>query len=279
MDGLMSEFWIHLAAAKQISQQLKRTCLPGSHSERLVNISTFLSIISDTTNNSLEPIPWLRRAARYRDIIIGESHGLDFTYGITATLVNYIHRTTQLSRQMNFYLLQGDPPPADLTSEVEGLLKDMLSWDIRHENMEAFADCDPVTVLITTKHICAFAQSIRIYFYTRLLPCTPSEMTSCIRSVAENLSEIEKLKETTGYNSVLTATITWPGFIASCEAMPDERSVWYTWWMGMLDYRIGNINDLWSVVQQAWELRDQSSNETPAWAPILRRDGKRILAI
>ena len=275
----MSEFWIHLAATKQISQRLRSKSHVGSRSERLINIASFLTIISDTTDLNLEPIPWVQQTSTLKDVVFGDGHGLDFTYGITATLANFIHRTTQLARHICFYLLPGDSPPIELTSAAEDLWNEILSWDITQENLEVFSDCDSVTVLIATKHMLAFAQSIRIYFYTRVLPCPPSEMTSCIRAVAEILGEIERIKERTGYNTVLTATITWPGFIASCEAEPDSREAWSSWWTSMLDYRIGNINDLWTVGKEAWSSRDQGVNETPGWAPILRRDGKRILAI
>lgn len=285
MDGSMSEFWIHLQAAKQISQRLAGKVKADSRAGRLVNISRFLRIISDTTDWSLGAIPWRPDASGDdndgQDMISGVGHGLEFTYGITATLASLICRITRLARHMSFYSLPSNPPaPAGLLSACEGLLEELSAWEIAQERLPSFADSDDVTILIATKHILAFAQSIRIYYHTKIVPwAAPSKMASCIRTVARHLSEIESIKEDTGYNAVLTATVAWPGFIASCEAEPEEREVWREWWARMLKYGIGNISNLWSVVNDAWSLRDSGTNETPAWAPILRRSGKKILAI
>jgi hypothetical protein len=102
-----------------------------------------------------------------------------------------------------------------------------------------------------------------------------------IDRVARHLIEIEEIKSRAGYDHNISATITWPGFIASCEAERGHcREVWYRWWHGMLQYGIGNIAELWKVVQQAWAIRDNEGlKETPAWVPVLRRSCQRILVV
>ncbi|KAI1373804.1 fungal-specific transcription factor domain-containing protein [Hypoxylon crocopeplum] len=281
VDGPMSEFWIHLEASRSISRQLKGNFEPSSHGERLLNISRFLRSIADTTNANLDRLPWLGTDNAHADIDIfsDDSDGLEFTYGITATLANFIRRATLLSQHISFYLLDGKSLPADLVSACDDLFRELSSWHIGQETLLSFSQCDEVTVLLATEHILAFAQSIRIYFHTRVSMCSQADMASYVQDVATHLNEIEAVKKKTGYKTVLAATIAWPGFIASCEAEPAARDVWHQWWNSMLEYRIGNIRDLWSVVKDAWALRDQGVNETPAWAPVLRRSRKRILAI
>lgn len=104
-------------------------------------------------------------------------------------------------------------------------------------------------------------------------------MQDLITKVASDLESIEIIKQTHHYDSQLTAPITWPGFIAACEAAPDQRGIWRHWWEGMLKYRIGNIAHLWRVVKDVWAARDEGDRETPAWMGVLRRERKRILAV
>jgi hypothetical protein len=46
-----------------------------------------------------------------------------------------------------------------------------------------------------------------------------------------------------------------------------------------LQYQIGNIAHLWTVVKEAWASRDAGLREVPAWMAVLRRTGKRVLAV
>ena len=277
----MKEFWIHLNATKPIVERLKRHVQPNTHIERLVNISSFLSIISDSTDMNLEPMPWPGSYKFYREglVLTSDGDGLMFTYGITPELATCINAATMLSRHISYHLARSDVLPEDLTLEIENLLRRLESWSIESEILESLMECDDTTVHLGKLHIMAFAQSTRIYLCTRVLPFTPAQLSPHVREVANYLTEIEDLKARTGYDSVLTATIAWPGFIASCEAEPQDRDDWYHWWGSMVNYGIGNISALWKVVQEAWRLRDSGLRETPAWLPVLRNAKQRILAI
>ena len=74
------------------------------------------------------------------------------------------------------------------------------------------------------------------------------------------------------------APIVWPGFIAACEAGPEQRPLWRVWWIGVQRYSIGSIGVLWGVVQEVWEMRDEGEREVPGWRAVLKRNGRRVMS-
>ena len=107
-------------------------------------------------------------------------------------------------------------------------------------------------------------------------------MPDLVQRVAEFLTHIEYIKAThmANVDAKVTASVTWPGFIASCEAESGHsREMWCQWWETMLQYQIGNIAHLWVIVKDAWALRDAGCREVPAWMAVLRRTGRRIIAV
>ncbi|KAF4119431.1 hypothetical protein GMORB2_4773 [Geosmithia morbida] len=305
MDGHMDEFWIHLDATRALVRCLQHRVPPGSSGEHLVNIARFLRIISDSTDVTLAPVAWTTpsREAGF----VGGGRSLEYTYGITARLALLLSRAGRLARSAAYYYATPTGRAAELplafTQACDALLADLTAWHISQETLPSFSESDDVTGLLAAKHIHAFAGSIQIYLYARVVspavaaatspsaawPSSASRlllgsrMTALGHAVVGHLADIEAIKARTGYAAdTPTATITWPGFIASCQAGRDPalRAAWTKWWRQMVGYGIGNIHDLWSVVQQAWALDESEPSELDVpWAAVLRRTGRRILAI
>ncbi|CAG9947780.1 unnamed protein product [Clonostachys rosea f. rosea IK726] len=279
LDGQMNEFWIHLDATKGLVRNLRQHVLPGSQAEHLINISYFLRTLSDSLDVSNEPLPWSRDIYN-APLFLGDGSTLEFTYGVTAKLAGFIRQTCILARNTAYYRSNDTDLPDEFLAAREQLLARISEWHISQEPLVSFSKSDDITLLLISKHILAFATSIRIYYHTRVLPCDQDTLQFLVRSVASQLTEIEDIKKRTGYNVIPTATISWPGFIASCQASASDRPVWAKWWNQMLEYRIGNISNLWTVVQETWALQDSELDDgEPYWAVVLRRRGTRILAI
>ncbi|VUC32605.1 unnamed protein product, partial [Clonostachys rosea] len=279
LDGQMNEFWIHLDATKGLVRNLRQHVLPGSQAEHLINISYFLRTLSDSLDVSNEPLPWSSDVYNM-PLFLGDGSTLEFTYGITARLAGFIRQTCILARNTAYCKSHTTSPPNEFLAAREELLARISEWHISQEPLVSFSKSDDITLLLISKHILAFATSIRIYYHTRVLPCDQDTLQFLVRSVASHLTEIEDIKKRTGYNVIPTATISWPGFIASCQASASDRPVWAKWWNQMLDYRIGNISNLWAVVQETWALQDSElHDDEPYWAVVLRRRGTKILAI
>jgi arginine metabolism regulation protein II len=281
MEGSMTEYLVHLDGVNKICDQLRDGDQSIELDQRLVTISSFLTVLSATTSIDLLPMPWPTKNAfsHSRSNIFNDGWGLEITYGITATLANYLQQITTLSQHISYFISQSLPIYPTLLSACHDFSKTLSSWSIESENLSSLpaANCN---IFLAKSHILAFAQSLQIYFHTRVLPCTDAEMAQYVQCVAEYLTEIEAVRvQQEGNKLDLTASIMWPGFIASCEAGPDARDVWHQWWNGMLKYQIGNISKLWVVVKEAWAMRDEGLKEVPAWMPVLRCTGTKILAV
>lgn len=290
----MSEYWIHLDGVESLARQLRDQAQGSPNLDRLITISSFLSTLADTTSIELPSIPWTEadldhRSLQHSSSVVG--YRLEFAYGITPALAELMRRMVRLSQNISYYVSESAVFPPALISACNSLSDALSQWSIDSEPLvHLFTGPDTATstkarrdftLQLATHHILAFAHALRVYYHTRILPCTPCEMTQFIDRVANHLTAIEEIKARAGYDSNIAATITWPGFIASCEAARGQsRDVWYRWWASMLKYRIGNMAQLWEIVQEAWALRDNEGvTEVPAWMPVLRRSGKRILAV
>jgi arginine metabolism regulation protein II len=286
MEGSMGEFWLHLQGLERLAKQLQQQGKLSPLVDRLITNSTFLSTIADTTTLDLTALPWSNDtpppAIPYHTLPHSDFI-LEVTYGITPSLADLMRRIVALSRHISFYVSTNEPFPTALTSACTDLSDAISQWSV---------DCEPLSRLypssnnepalrMAQKHFSAFVHGLRVYYHTRILPCPPAQMSHYVSQVAQDLMALETIRTQAGYDSNVAATLTWPGFIASCEANKGpDREVWYQWWGGMLRYRIGNIAQLWKVVQEAWALRDeQGSTEVPGWMPVLRRSGKRVLAV
>ena len=213
---------------------------------------------------------------------IWTSDGLIFTYGISKTLLSIMQCMVTLSEHLAHCFQESCDPPQPLLIACEEVYSTLLQWFTRSEAMlyASVDEEDPVQLLRARYNLLAFAHALKVYYHTRLISCSAMEMRVCVREVAHCLTQIELLKADGGSGTNFGATVSWPGFIASCESEPGrQREVWYVWWGEMIKYGIGNIAGLWKVVQEAWRLKDEGGTETPAWMPVLREGGFRILAV
>lgn len=283
VEGSMSEYWIHLDGVHRLLEGLQAQGVRSVNMKRLIIISSFKFTLAKSTLLDLPPLPWYDTSGSSNSCPddLAESSVLELTFGITQMLADIMRRMVLLSQHISYYASVSAPPPHSLATACSEILEVLENWSI---DMEPLAELRTgtgrdVTLKLARCHILAYAHSLRVYYHSRICPCTPSKMASHVERVAQDLVELETLKVRTGYASA--ATICWPGFIASCEAEAGHpRDMWYWWWKGMLRYRTGNIARLWEVVKMAWDLRDKEGlTEVPAWMPVLRRTGIRILAV
>lgn len=289
MEGSMSEYWIHLDGLERLARQLRDDGKASPIIDRLIANSAFLSTVASTTSMDLPSIPWQDDNIDLGDLedeLSGVHHGLEVTYGITHSLARLMRQIVKRSQNISYYVSQDMALPETLVNACTNLSEAISHWSIESEPLSQLflLDSNPhsnTSLLLARNHLLAFAHGLRVYYHTRIFPCSEPEMSYYVDLVAQRLISIEEIKSEAQYDSNVAATITWPGFIASCEAKQgQEREVWSRWWNGMLRHRIGNIPHLWNIVQKAWALRDdEGSTEVPGWMPALRVTGKRVLAI
>lgn len=247
----------------------------------MINICNFLHVISESTNWSLVPIPWeatppislVAAPCFYRD------GTLEITYGTTASHVELISRITNLARAIRSCEIHSISPFPELRMASERLAIAVESLVTIQDIAGIPEDHDEHARNLLKQHIEAFAIGIKVYFHISVRSCGQERMDGLVHEIACKLNAIEEQKQSTGKHYAKTATIAWPGFVASCEARHDQRDPWRRWWSGMISYGIGNIEALWGIVQESWRLRDAGSAVTPAWLPVLETKQKFILAV
>jgi arginine metabolism regulation protein II len=247
----------------------------------MTNICSFLHVISESTNWSLVPIPWEESSTAAAAAMppFYEDGTLETTYGITASLAALIFRITKLAQSIRYYNVHSiDPPPA-LQVACESLAVSIGSLPTRQDAAGIPQDCDEHVQILLMEHIDAFALGIKVYFHVSVVSCSQERLDKLVQEISCKLNMIEEQKQSTERRYAKTATILWPGFVASCEARKDHRDLWRRWWSDMVSYGIGNIEALWNIVQESWLLRDAGSEMSPAWLPVLRAKEKFILAV
>ncbi|RDW63186.1 Zn(II)2Cys6 transcription factor [Aspergillus mulundensis] len=277
MEGSMTDFWIHLDGCKKL-----RFLLPKQGNNQLRTICSFMSTLSRSTDPWLPPKPWKQQE---NSPFLPDDSNLECTYGITATLASYMDLVIRLSQHLRYYHTNDLPLPPPLEHAISTLHSALISWSIAKEPLMSVAEGDAETFSLVQCHILAFHAGIVIYFYTvtgwTRTPDSRSILCHYNNICVTNLLSAEALKTTygsqAGWNAM--APIVWPGFIAACEAVPEERPLWRIWWVGVQRYRIGSIEVLWEVVQEVWDIDENSSDANePRWMSVLRRNGRRVMS-
>lgn len=279
MQGEMNELWTHLSASMQLGEILRPTAGQRPRSRRMIDICTFLHIIKDTTQWDSMLSPWNSRKTVFTESSFFESGVIESTYGITTILAALIERITDLARSVQFYNTHAIDPPADFQTACAHLSNATESLPTSRNSTGFSPDCDERTTIVSDIHLDAFALAIKVYYHACVRPCSPAQMDDLVHHVLRKLEAIEAHKRLTEAQHVRSATIAWPGFIASCEARQGTREPWVRWWADMQGYGIGNINTLWNIVQECWRLRDENPNVTAVWMEALRTRNKFILAV
>lgn len=73
-----------------------------------------------------------------------------------------------------------------------------------------------------------------------------------------------------------TAPMSWPAFVAACEAT--EREPWVEWWNRVQGYKVGNFKRQWLVIRELWGIMDEDMTVV-TWRDALRKSGKLVLPI
>jgi hypothetical protein len=92
------------------------------------------------------------------------------------------------------------------------------------------------------------------------------------------MNEAEDLKLCLIKDSSVPAPLTWPAFIASCEAIGEYRQRWNEWWVRVEKYRLKSFSKQHSIVQQVWKKLDRSESLTD-WRDALVEMNFRIIPV
>lgn len=210
-------------------------------------------------------LPWTGRSDRLaaaEDRVIQSSGCYEYVYGITPTIAAALSQTCRLAEHLVYFRQNnrdGINIPDCILEACEELGNTLQSWQFEHEDITSIPRSDVLGFSILTHQAKAWHAAALVYYCTRIQGAEPIDLARETNLVLEHLLTAEEIKSKAGTmkKKEHLAPITWPGFIASCNALKDKRDAWKEWWQHMLAYKIGNIEKQWDIVQKIWEKLDQ----------------------
>ncbi|CAG8890083.1 unnamed protein product [Penicillium egyptiacum] len=280
MDGGMSDHWIHLEAGIKLQASRHYAMLVSHETCLLNNICKMLHLFGQTTLPHRTPKPWpgydyVPRGADFHSL----EPSIEFLYGITISIAGAIFRIYRLSQYVACYRSQGQEYPQTLLEACETLADDLGSYTINSELFSTIdsSEAEAHMVDIARAQAKAFHNAALIYYYRSIQQCARSCLHQEQQAVLTAMNEAEDLKVSFGKHTSFPAPITWPAFVASCEAVGEERRSWDNWWSRLEVYGMRNYHRQYGTVRSIWAKLGE--DETRDWREVLDTVGLRILPV
>jgi arginine metabolism regulation protein II len=280
MDGGMSDHWIHLEAGIKLQASRHYAMLVSHETCLLNNICKMLHLFGQTTlpHRTHKPWPGYDYVPRGADFYSLEP-SIEFLYGITISIAGAIFRIYRLSQYVACYRSQGQEYPESLLEACETLADDLGSYTITSELFSTIdsSEAEAYMVDIARAQAKAFHNAALIYYYRSIQECARSCLHQEQQAVLTAMNEAEDLKVSFGKHTSFPAPITWPAFVASCEAVGEERHSWDKWWRRLEVYGMRNYHRQYATVRSIWGKLGE--DEIRDWREVLDTVGLRILPV
>lgn len=234
-------------------------------------------MLSRTTSLKLEPpslpsdhISFLDRIPHFHS----DERSIEHIYGITPTLGNLLEKTCQIAEYLTLY--QSNHTPYFLISASEELKYELCAWDIDSEPFYSITPEHGTMLEIARCQARAFHSAVLIFYYRAVENFNPIDLEDEVMFIWQNLTDAENLKGNFMGGERRAAPMSWPAFIAACEAT--DRQPWAEWWARVQSYGMGNFTKQWRVIQELWNFMD-TDNEVTSWIDALKQSGELILPI
>ncbi|KJR83601.1 Zn(2)-C6 fungal-type DNA-binding protein domain containing protein [Sporothrix schenckii 1099-18] len=292
----------------------------GSANSQIYSICRFLTLLARTTspvivarpwatdeekeggkNSSGEPATATFNVPNFRD----SERAVEYMYGITPALGNMLAKTCQMAEHLAYYQQMAQACPGvrilrTLQQACAALGDELAAWTVDDEPFRLIEDDENEAGQHTMREIArcqarAFHGAVLLYYYRtlqtyglhdrRAAPVSV-DVHSQVQIIWAQLTTAEDLKDAyyARFHGGLkrTAPMSWPAFIAACEAAPADRPLWVVWWERVNGYRIGNFARQWQIIQDVWQLQELAGLQGHGrigWREALARTGKLVLPI
>lgn len=279
MSGGKTDSVVHIKGATQFRKSQARRETAGHNTQQLNEISAFFSLIESTSALESDPSPWLNQGHCF---FHGEPepeyfaplpvYCFEYQFGITPTIATAIQETCRLADHLTFYSNVKEPVPSGLLEACETLDQTLLSWTLEIERETYISSTDTELLSIFVHQANAWHRAALIYNSRRIHHRSREDLVDEVARVAHHMHAIEDVKVRSNADMASrVAPMTWPAFVASCDALGSERDTWREWWERVQCYHIANYSRQWEVVQRVWEARDSERGaESADWIDILR---------
>ena len=276
IDGGVTDHWIHLEAARSLQKSRKKLSLTSRQTQQLNTICSMLCLFAQTAIYNHSPLPWQPNVlAADEGMQDGFPVCVEFLYGTTSALTVAMFKTLRLSQCLNFYGNQ--PLPEALLEACEDLHDELLSWSIETECFSTIETTDVNMMEMMRAQAVAFYNSTLIYYYRSIQKCHRRDLQKEQHEVLAAMNLVEDIKAAARDQRYWAAPVTWPAFVASCEAIDLDRDAWAKWWDRTQHYRMSNYVKQKSIIDSIWARLD--SHSTTDWREILSSMGVRVIPV
>lgn len=194
-------------------------------------------------------------------------------YGIPASLLQLITRTTNLEREMENqkYYVAGEALSAESIRTLEHDICDWKMPALQDEHMSSDTESRGVIAhLVKAVH-----SALMVLFYRRIRNVHPLALQHYVKSTIQSLKEYE---EKSAVSEVPNTSIVWPGFVVGCEAMSERDREEISSWLLRSAQKSGlrSFDVARKIVTEVWAA--QKATDTVATKEqIIGKDNRVLL--
>ncbi|KIW64181.1 hypothetical protein PV04_09134 [Phialophora macrospora] len=304
MEGSLTGFFAHLHGCHEIRYLWTlRSAQAGSmrpRARQLEICSIFMDTIALTTANHLD-IMFGFPAYSTKPILLDTPFTtadifLEHTYGVTPSVASMVYVTNKIwlyaQSRTNFQ----DLSPCEVDDSLKSLTEQLDTWSPASESYASVAVDDNSTNSLLRCLSTAFHCAARIYFLSCFRVHPSRHDPSMLAHLSElTLAALEQSYHARPAKSRAGASLSWPAFVAACEAPPTAWQRWTRYWQTLLSNQIGTQQAAWEIVQEVWRRKDKACTQVsktptlarlgtthviePSWASVIRDNGIAIIAM
>lgn len=280
LSGGIGDHWIHLEAARQLQASRHFAAVVSPETRQLDSICKMLRLFAQSTLFEPEAEAWPGTNITFREVDLSTlSPSIEHIYGITRSTAGTLLKTYRLTQMVAFYHRTLTEFPVGLLQRCEDLGDQIASWSISPETFSSIWREEEQMLGIARAQEKAFHEATRIYYYRSVQSCPREDLAAEQCAAIDAMNEAEDLKANLGRPVEKPAPITWPAFLASCEAIGEARHRWSEWWRRIQSYQMMSYAQQFSVVREIWSKLDEDQTGTADWREILAALEIRILPV
>lgn len=277
LSGGIGDHWIHLEAARQLQASRHFGGMISHETRQLDSICKMLRLFASTALHNPEGDAWPGDKLTFRDTDAATlSPSVEYLYGITRDTASAIMKTYRLTQMLRYYTKASLEHPEALLQACEDLSDDLACPSNSFSTMEPENE---QMLPIAHAQEEAFHVATRIYYSRSIQSCPREDLNSEQRTVLDAMNRAEDLKTELSNAVARPAPITWPAFIASCEAVGEFRQLWSTWWERVRVYHMLSYTEQFHAITRVWSASDEDGSNTFDWRRALKALNIRILPV
>ncbi|RMY74935.1 hypothetical protein D0864_09921 [Hortaea werneckii] len=277
LSGGVGDHWIHLEAARQLQASRHFGGMISHETRQLDSICKMLRLFASTALHNPEKDAWPGSKLTFRDADATTlSPSVEFLYGITRDTASAIMKTYRLTQMLGYYNEASLDHPETLLQACEDLSDELACPSNSFSTMEPENE---QMLPIARAQEEAFHSATRIYYSRSIQSCSREDLDAEQRTILNAMNRAEDLKTELSNAIARPAPITWPAFIASCEAVGEFRQLWSAWWERVKVYHMLSYTEQFNAIIRVWSAANEDDSNALDWRRALKTSNIRILPV